>query len=153
MKIGFRIYLIFQRWRFWKKYMAVSRLFPYPKSPVCIFKNCPKPNIFIGKITRIAPNPMFSYGKCKQGARTLFYHMKTNEKPPYGFWASCSKPCRLTGIMSILGGSNEDINKDISGFSFVSLPEKTLFAHLKNCPTPYLFIGKNTRIATNPIFS
>ena len=50
---------------------------------LAFLKNCPKPYIFMRKITRMASNPMFSYGKCKEGARTLFYHRKTNEKPPY----------------------------------------------------------------------
>ena len=37
----------------------------------------------IRKITVIAPNLMCSQGKCKQGARTLLFHRKTNEKLPY----------------------------------------------------------------------
>ena len=42
------------------------------------------------------------------------------------------------------------------GFSFVSLPEKPSFFRKENNdnrPEPYFFIGKNTMIALNPIYS
>ena len=69
-------------WRFLICFLTRKALFAF-------LKNCPTPYIFIRKIPRIAPNPMFSYGKCKQGARTLFYHRKTNEKPPYDSISLC----------------------------------------------------------------
>ena len=63
--------------------MAVSHLFPYPDCTVCNFKKSFKTLCFHRENTDDDTKPYVFIRKIATGARSLFFHMKTNEKLPY----------------------------------------------------------------------